>query len=397
MPRHEPLPAFAAWAGPRQPKVLVVGEAFGGDEASLRRPFVGSAGREFWLMLGEAAPDLAPELHSRATALHRYGAGAWVRERELWLEATGMAFTNVLNFQPPENKIEALCGTKVEVGGANYPLSAIAHGKYLRPEYLGELERLRVEIHSSNPNLIIAAGNTACWALLQTTNISAIRGTIREARVPESGGGARAYKLLPVFHPASVLYQWAMRPVLVADLLKARREWENREISRPARSVLVDPSEAEVRAWVSETLAGGFEHLAVDIETRAGQITCIGFARSASEALVVPFWLPMRANGPGADPSYWPNAAAEVAVWNEVDRLLSSDIPKIFQNGAYDLQYILRMGLRPRACLADTMLLHHSHFPELRKGLGFLGSIYTNEPAWKLMRTAKPDTEKRDE
>jgi hypothetical protein len=43
------------------------------------------------------------------------------------------------------------------------------------------------------------------------------------------------------------------------------------------------------------------------------------------------------------------------------------------------------------------MLLHHSLFPEMLKGLGFLGSIYTNEQSWKLMSRPKADTEKRDE
>ena len=76
---------------------------------------------------------------------------------------------------------------------------------------------------------------------------------------------------------------------------------------------------------------------------------------------------------------------------------MSSSIPKLFQNGMYDLQYLLKMGLRPKALAEDTMLMHHSMFPELQKGLGFLGSIYTNESSWKLMRRKRPDVEKSDE
>ena len=78
-------------------------------------------------------------------------------------------------------------------------------------------------------------------------------------------------------------------------------------------------------------------------------------------------------------------------MWLQVWRLLGSNIPKIFQNGMYDLQYLMRMGLRVRACDEDTMLMHHAICPEMNKGLGFLGSIYTNEPAWKLMRKHKGD------
>jgi hypothetical protein len=43
------------------------------------------------------------------------------------------------------------------------------------------------------------------------------------------------------------------------------------------------------------------------------------------------------------------------------------------------------------------MMLHHSLYPEMKKSLGFLGSIYTDEASWKLMRQEKTDTEKRDE
>jgi hypothetical protein len=44
------------------------------------------------------------------------------------------------------------------------------------------------------------------------------------------------------------------------------------------------------------------------------------------------------------------------------------------------------------------MLLHHAIHPEMRKGLGFLGSIYTDEPSWKLMRKRGGDeTDKAEE
>ena len=34
---HQPLPPFAAWAGPRNPRVLLVGEAWGESEAMTRQ------------------------------------------------------------------------------------------------------------------------------------------------------------------------------------------------------------------------------------------------------------------------------------------------------------------------------------------------------------------------
>ncbi len=57
---------------------------------------------------------------------------------------------------------------------------------------------------------------------------------------------------------------------------------------------------------------------------------------------------------------------------------------------------MLRAGLRPTMCDHDSMLLHHALYPEMLKGLGFLGSIYANDIAWKSMRT-KGNNLKRDE
>ena len=410
---------FSCWAGPRaEPKILLLGEALHQGELEVRKPFVGSPGKELWSMLGEVFPDVQPELHAEATSLQRYGP-AWARKREEWLAAAGIAMTSVFNFVPAGGKLEALCGSKKEMSkGYDYP--AIAHGKYLHERYLPDLFRVHGEIISARPTLVVAAGSTACWAMLRATNIGSIRGTVSEAaRLASSAGagtgsgvagrdegdaGAKApwptgkglkpagLKVLPTFHPAAVLYSWANRPIMVMDLMKAKRESAFAEIRRPARQVLINPSLEEIREWINQTLEQAPRVLSVDIETAAGQITCIGFGRSRMSAMVVPFWNPASPQG-----SYWPSPAAELEAWRLVELLLQSKIPKLFQNGMYDLQYITKMGLKVSACLEDSMLLHHSLFPEMKKGLGFLGSVYTNEPAWKLMRVEKADTEKKDE
>ena len=407
---------FSCWAGPREkPKILLLGEALHQGELEVRKPFVGSPGKELWSMLGEAFPDVQPELHAEATSLQRYGP-AWGRKREEWLAVAGIAMTSVFNFVPAGGKLEALCGSKKEIG-KDYDYPAISHGKYLYERYLPDVFRVHGEIVSARPTLIVAAGSTACWAVLRATNIGSIRGTVSEAvrlATPAGAGtgpgvagrcegvvGAEAatakgltkgFKVLPTFHPAAVLYSWANRPIMVMDLMKAKRESEFPEIRRPARQVLISPTLEEMREWINQTLAQAPKSLSVDIETAAGQITCIGFGRSRTNAMVVPFWNP---NFPAG--SYWPSLAAECEAWRLVELLLQSKIPKLFQNGMYDLQYITKMGLKVSACLEDSMLLHHSLFPEMKKGLGFLGSVYTNEPAWKLMRAGKADTEKKDE
>jgi hypothetical protein len=340
-------------------------------------------------MLGEAMPHVAPELHRSALAMIRYG-DAWVRKRNEWLEAAGIAYTNCFTLRPNGNKIEALCETKKENKQAR-PELQIARGSYLQECYLPELTRLQEELATARPNLVVCCGNTAAWATLRANNISQIRGAVA-AGVP--AGVCPGVKCLPTYHPAGVLRQWQWRPVVVADLMKAEREMEFPEIRRPDRHVLVNPTLDDCARWKHRVLAGPKAPavLSCDIETVGKMIRCVGFACSRSDALVIPFIDPARPEG-----HYWPTTTDELEAWQIVRELLESPIPKLFQNGLYDLQYLLRMGMRPKNCLEDTMLLHHSLFPEMLKGLGFLGSVYTNEASWKLMRRFTVDTLKKDE
>lgn len=400
---YQPIPPFGAYSGSHRPKLLLVGEAWGAEEAQFRRPFIGQSGQELWRMLGEAMPLESPELHAAAESKFHYGPGVWSKERDGWLNAVGIGMTNVLNFRPPGNKIDQLCVPKKDCS-KDYPFPAISHSKYLLPDFFPELSRLEKEIEEANPNLIVCLGNTACWAILQVTNIGQIRGTITQTAnsFGSMSGVPLQKKVLPTYHPAGVLYQWSWRPIVVMDLMKGLREAQFSEIRRPARKVIINPSLEEIEKWVSETRQLSPKYLACDIETTKQQIKCVGFSRSSTESIIIPFFYPealdknnqmiMYPRG-----SYWPTIQQELRAWELVEELLQMASPLLFQNGMYDLQYLLRLGLKPTNCTEDTMLLHHSMFPEMLKGLGFLGSIYTSEPAWKLMRTAKQDTEKRDE
>lgn len=381
----KPLVPFSSWVGPRQPKLLILGEAWGEGEQIVREPFVGYSGKELWLMLGESFGDVAPEAHQQAVSMFKYDL-AWVKHRRPWLEQSSIAMTNVFNFRPTSNKLEYILCPKKEACGASQALGSVAKGGYLMEEYLPELERLKAELEQSRPNLVLACGNTAIWALLGSTNIGSIRGSIADSQRLVN------VKVLPTYHPAGVMRQWSWRPIVVADLIKARREMEFPEIIRPEREVFINPTLEECQQFVSRLESNPPEILSIDVETGFGQIKCISFSSSPFESFVIPFFHQGHPSG-----SYWPTLELEREVWELVRRLCSLSSAKLGQNFLYDLQYITRMGIFPTNCTQDTMLFHHSLFPEMQKGLGFLGSIYTNEASWKLMRRKRPDTEKRDE
>lgn len=373
---HTAAAPFKHISGSKTAKIILVGEAFGKNEAVVGAPFVGWSGYELARCLHETGivSEPPPEIKGY---LNSTSLWYW------WKRQTTVMTTNVFAFRPPDNKLEPLCA-KREVVGKDYPLPALRPGQYVLPEYLPEIDRLATEIKEVNPNLVIALGGTASWAILLSTKIGSIRGSVMYSARPEG------YKVLPTWHPANVLYQWKNRVILKADLLKANHESKFAEIRRPERYALVNPTLAEIIKWTAETLARAPSALAIDIETKWRRIECIGFAPSRGEALVIPF-LDAQGN------LYWKSEEDEIKAWQCVNLLCTSPIPKIFQNGLFDMQYLYKMRIYPRNCSDDTMLLHHSLYPELPKGLGFLGSIYSSESSWKLMRNRKDEELKREE
>lgn len=334
-------------------KIAIVGEAWGEHEERQRAPFVGAAGHELTRMLYEGG-------------IHR----------------ADCFLTNVFNLRPkPTNDIENLCG-KERAGG--FP--ALKAGKYLRPEYFPQVHRVVQELRDLKPNIAILLGNTAAWAFLHNTGISKIRGTVTASTVIPT------LKCLPTYHPAAILRQWDLRAVTVLDFAKACRESAFSDIRRPQRTVYIEPSLADLE-WYYDNFLAPAEQITFDIETAGQQITCIGFAPDHLSALVIPFVDP-RANGG----SYWPTQDDEIAAWTYVRNVLDTDKRKVAQNGLYDIHFLWRSyGIAVRNFEDDTMLLHHALQPESEKGLGFLGSVYTNESSWKLMRSRGNTTIKRDE
>lgn len=409
-----PLPPFAAAAGSPSPSLVFVGEAWGATEDDCGGiPFSGAAGQELFRLLAEATghqPALAQEVIS---AMRDRDGLAWLAPRQEWLSSAGIALTNVLALRPPDNKLERLCSPKSALPHG-YSLPAITRAFYLSPGLLPEVARLYGELAAWNPRLIVALGATASWALLQAMGIGGIRGSIAQARPflpaeirPEAQDSETlqtAYdvlalakmKVLPTYHPAAIFRSWQWRPILQADLIKAWREKDFPEIRRPTREILVRPTIEEVEAWTRATRAGWgtlYHMISPDVETASGQITCFGFARSPREAMVVPFWKTLRGG------NWWPDTGTEARAWTCCEELLALG-PRVGQNFIYDIQYCRKSPLNMERFAPggeDTMLLHHGLFPEMQKGLGFLGSIYTNEQSWKLMRRKKADTEKRDE
>lgn len=362
--------------------IVLVGEAMGANEVRTRTPFVGASGVELLRMMNQSGLiSLTAEDHNFLNLFWQTSNPTNVEM--VWQMHPEVKRTNVFNFHPPGNDILSVCGPKADAL-PGYPV--LLKSKYVRAGYASELERLGTELLAWDPNLILALGNTPLWALCGLTAIAKRRGTTMLSTHCVSG-----FKVLPTYHPAAVLRQWELRPTVIADLMKASREKEYPEIRRPEREIWIEPTLEDLETFYA-TYIKSCKILSVDIETSGHQITCIGFAPSTQAALVIPIFDDRRKNR-----NYWSSKEDESAAWLFIKRVLEdSSIRKLFQNGLYDISFILRStGIKVYGAHEDTMLLSHAQQPESLKGLGFLGSLYSSESAWKMERKATT-TIKRD-
>lgn len=328
---------------------MLVGEAWGEKEEEARAPFIGASG---WILDGILA--------------------------QVGLTREDCYITNVFNLRPkPSNDVKNLCGIKAE---GIHGMPVLQKGKYVLAKYAPELERLYSEIKKVDPNVIIALGATAAWALLHSTGIKAIRGAAAPSHPIVSEQLGRTYKVIPTYHPAAIAREWNLRPVSISDFDKAKRERNSPEIVRPAREIWIYPTIEDLEVYEQKYIINA-KRLSADIETAKDQITCIGFAPGHDKAIVIPFFSEAQ-----PDKNYWRTLPDEIAAWDYVRRWCAMK-PTVFQNGMYDIQFLWRSyGIPVPLAEEDTMLLHHAWQPELEKGLGFLATIYTDSPSWKYMR-----------
>jgi DNA polymerase len=331
-------------SGPIPARIFLVGEAWGEQEERSGEPFVGVSGQELNRMLQEAG-ILRSECYT----------------------------SNLVNARPPGNDISAwIARKKKDITSAHIPLRDLMVLPIVKEGYL----RLLREIDLVKPNVIVALGNAALWGLTGHWGILKWRGSQLQAE------GSNPPKVIPTIHPAAVLREWSLRPAVVTDLRRVKRNLASREYTVPPWQFLIKPSFQTVR----DTLARLFDQLSCaelewldfDLETKRNHIDCAGISWSKTEALCIPF-MPR-----GSPAGYW-TEEEEAEIIYLLYRVLRHPLAKVRgQNLLYDCQYTMRhWHFIPRVA-QDTMITHHTAFSGMRKSLDFQASLYCeNYCQWK--------------
>lgn len=229
------------------------------------------------------------------------------------------------------------------------------------------VSRLREELERVDPSVIVACGRAASVALCGVKEVSAKRGYVFP-----SIGLHRTVKVIPTHHPAQAIRgMFTYRHMITCDLKKAKIESGFKELIRPERKLVYEYAHVdEAVAWIEYFYKQPI--LSVDIEVINFEVSCINLSSDSSIGCVIPI----------AD--RW-TLEEELIIWRKLQWLLGNSAVKILQNAIFDVQFMIsRYGLYIKGEIHDTMIGHSCMYPELPKGLGFLGSIYCgSQEYWK--------------
>jgi uracil-DNA glycosylase family 4 len=158
--------------GPTDAKIMFVGEAPGVDDEKTSKPFSGYAGTTFNNILAQAG-------------IARYQC----------------LLTNVAKERPPAGKISYFFEDK----------------KCTIPKFNMQVwvEELKRDIELYRPNIVIAMGSIALWALTGEKSLSELRGYVLESTL------VHGVKIISTYHPQTINWDWKLYFQAVLDLRKA--------------------------------------------------------------------------------------------------------------------------------------------------------------------------------
>ena len=318
--------------GPRNAKIVAIGQTPESDELRSGKPFSGSSGWEWSKMLAEAG-----------------------------LSRSNIFCFNVTDTLPPSGNVENFFSKKREADKNGLPFIM---GRRPNNDCIIEgIENIHKVIDSIQPNVIIALGDLAMWALTGERGIMKWRGSIMESN--EING--KVYKVIPTYNPAFIQRNWPTRWIAIQDHRRAFQQSLFPEIKHSKRNYLIRPTFDEAMDAIKR--ARGTE-TTNDLETWSNQIACVGIGYNMDEAACIPFMCSDKPAG------YWTPDEELLLTLKLKEVLTDSNTSVIFQNGHFDTQmYIAQWGYIPNVSY-DTMTAQHVCYPDMKKALDFMASLY---------------------
>ena len=313
------LDVQAISSGPATAETAFIGEALGVEEVRKKKPLVGKSGRLLW----------------KHTA--RYG-----------ITPENVYATNVFKRQ-----ISMSDNPKFKM----HPDEAAKWHDMLNWE-LSQLPNLKT---------VVLLGNYALSALLGKEGIGSWRGSVVDIDLPNGRHG----KAICANNPAYPLREPKAEITFLMDMQKVAQVVSGK-FKEYVVDAIINPTYREAMSFIMD-LQRANRDVAADIEGLNNETACMGLANDGHRAMCINFR--------DANHNTF-TQQEECDIWVAIQKLFDSH-RVIAQNGGFDAYWCrLRDWLRIRVWF-DTLLAHHTLYPQLPHNLAYLTAQYTNHPYYK--------------
>ena len=232
------------------------------------------------------------------------------------------------------------------------------------------INELRQEIIDTKPNMVVALGATAMYALLEEKGMIENRGYIQQSTL------VPGQKMLVTWHPQKVGYEWKLAFETIMDLRKAKNYSLDSTVHPDNRILNAYPSTKDFIEFLNYLIYEHKSPVSIDIETTAdAHIDILGIADSPYHAMSYNFF------NSGKSPRLTPEEEAKL--WYLFAKVVQKR-ELIMQNGMYDVAVLMHHNnIFASGYKYDTMVAAHTCWPEAKRSLQFLSSICLNVPKWK--------------
>lgn len=322
--------------GPREAKLACVGEQPGKQEVIHGKPFVGPAGQE----------------------LDACFRTAGIARSEIYLTNVIKDLDNHLKYYiniPPR---------------ATSSIQISSEGR----EYIREL---KTELEYVRPNVVVAVGSVALYALTERRGIYKWRGSvISSTLVP-------GLKVIPCLHPSTILPKPPENPkgiylnkhLIAFDLVKAKEHSGFPEVPDPKHNIVIEPTYDQTLEFLMHISVNAKGKVVdFDVEVVNEELFCFAFS-FGPHTMCIPLVK-------GHD--YW-SIEQESDVMQLTGRILED--PEISIRGQFiefDIAFMLKkFGIRTSGEIHSTSVAQRLTMTDYPIGLDFISSIHTDLPYYK--------------
>ena len=256
-------------------------------------------------------------------------------------------------------------------------------------ELLAWYDDLKRDIEAVKPNIVVACGGQALYALTgigkwkkqsgrwMLTGITNWQGSMVESTL------VPGLKVIPILHPSSILRQAQWQEVYIGGRIlrdKVVPQSKFLELKRESWQQFIEPSFNDVLSLLEWLTSHKDQRWSLDLECIGGSIACIGIGTrdiiGGDAATCIPI---QTTSGP-----YF-SLEQEKEVWEMLNLVLLNNFNVVGHNLIFDFDWLMDYGLAPHGIYMDTMMAFHRLYPELPKSLEFVVALLLQDISFYKM------------